>query len=170
MRLLMCVFVLSLGGCLPFCAPGPNDPNETTCDSPDGAQLSELELVLPDGDGYVAIEADDIVPVTSGGQGSPMISVYLRMSGDVPACIEQRTELRDTDDRLVEYDELPRNMRAQADGTFVSDRILLILEEVSPERMRLLGLAGGLVVDQTIVLGASSRIDEPSRPLATSSW
>lgn len=137
------------GGC-----NGGDGPVFDTCDNPaPNAVISSLALVRPAGSGYAPINDYDVIPFTYGGQGSPMIDVYLSMTGDVPRCLAQRSEVRSFVDAVLEYDEFPRSTYAQADGTFVTKGIFLIMsEEYYGLFVRLIVSAGGQTVERHVYL------------------
>lgn len=153
MRLLLLLSVVSLGGCLPFCSAQDRPPRPDSCDNPPEVQLASLQFVHPTQDGgHELLKDNDLVPLITGGQGSAMVAAYLQVTGDVPQCLAQRTELRDLGGRVVESDELPRVTYAGDNGAHTTEAIYLIVGDLAEQEMQLVVRAGGLQTYRAIYI------------------
>ncbi len=153
----VCLSLLS-AGCV---GSGCNNDDVTfdTCDAPGSAALATLTLERGDGSNTV-IDDDQVVAFTYGGQGSPMIGVQLRMTGTVPRCLAQTSEIRGFDDELIEFDRFARTTYDQGDGTHTTKSIFLVMSEQHYGAfVRLVVTAGGMTVERHIYLDSDEVAD-----------
>lgn len=103
--------------------PGPPPPDSCTGDSSSGVDTVE---VGPDSDGFVPFTDGQVVNFITGGQGSFMLPVRIRVGGaSPPACLSQHTTL--TNDK---GDEMGRDKDPRAtypDGSFRTTRTIYLV-------------------------------------------
>jgi hypothetical protein len=111
---------LSLGGCcgvLPgdSCSnPGPPPPD--SCSSGQTGTVDSLEIGRDD-DVFVAYHDGDTAKVITGGQGSTMMGVRIRLTGTVPNCLAQTTQYLSPAQGMSSD---PVKTYAQTDGSFIT--------------------------------------------------
>ena len=117
-----------------------------TCDSPAAAQVSKIEIGHTSGDSedpasFVPYQDNDVIPVTVGGQGSTMIVLRLRFTGQTDDCVEQDISVTDRDGNRVSGVPQPLVVDHDPQGRAVSHAIYL--PGFYPRRFQVSSRAGG---------------------------
>lgn len=131
------------------------------CDNPaSNTMLASLDMVRPAGDGYAMVSDYDVIPFIYGGQGSPMIDIYLRMTGDVPGCLAQLTEVESTAGEPIALDRYARNTYPQNDGSYATKGIFLVMsEQWYGTLVRVTNSAGGQSAERLIYIDTDTLPD-----------
>lgn len=110
--------------------PAPPPPDD--CSDPGNESIASLSLGperLPERP-FESWNADDTAYITQGSQGGNMLGVSLGLGGEgLPACLAQRTEVRQGDEVLVSAD-VPINTYDEAgDGTRTTNTLWLVFDD-----------------------------------------
>jgi hypothetical protein len=125
----LCAFASS-GGFGGGCGPGVPEPDR--CDHlPTSVRVDSLELGSGNPDSLFQPWADEaVIPVTTGGQGSAMFPVRLRLRGpSVPACLPQRTVVTNVVGGTVALEASPLKTYEQEDGSRLTRTLWLVLDD-----------------------------------------
>ena len=142
--------VLTCGGCMGSCDT-PTAPD--SCTDPGVGAASSLELGQAPAGSFQPLAEGDVVPRVFGSQGGAMITVALRLRGDVPSCLEQHTEAFVVgQSEPFEIDSVPRKTYGEADGSRTTREMFLILDyDTEPGAMvRIVTTAAGLTAERTV--------------------
>lgn len=123
------VVAFSWGGA---CGPGGPPPPDS-CSSPSAKAITTVELgpeAAPDGS-FDPWGAEDRAYITHGVQGGSMIVATLRMSGDAPACIQQKTVVK-AGGSVIAQETSPLNTYEQPDASRMTKQIFLVFDGDGP--------------------------------------
>ncbi len=109
------------------CGGGPT-PSSQTCEA---AQLDGTVDAVDIGrfvdSTFTAYQDGDVVPLTYGGQGFPMLVLNLRLEGSaVPGCVPQTTVVRNGAGEIEGSEELPLTTRMVLPGTWITGDAYLV--------------------------------------------
>ena len=129
------------------CGPGDDGPQPDSCNSPTSKSVTELEVgpELNEMRGFEAWASDDIGYITRGFQGGNMLGVSLRLSGDAPACLEQKTVVK-TGGTVLVQESAPLNTYDAFDGTRTTRTMFLVFADSGPplgSQVQVVTTAGG---------------------------
>lgn len=144
---------LSMGA---TCGPGDGAPPPDSCNSPDSKSISSLEIgpEMNDVRGFDPWLPDDIGYVTSGFQGGHMLGVSLRLSGDAPACLQQKTVVKDGG-AVLATETSPLNTYDSLDGTRTTHTMWLLFENAIPQlgsQIQVVTTAGGQTTSSYVTI------------------
>jgi hypothetical protein len=124
---LTCTFSLGL-----TCGP-PGPPPPDSCASPTAKAITEVELgpEMNEMRGFEAWASNDTGYITMGFQGGNMIGVSLRLSGDAPACLQQKTTVK-LDGNVLAQETSPLNTYDATDGTRTTRTMWLVFDGSVP--------------------------------------
>lgn len=110
--------------------PAPPPPDD--CSQPGGESVASLSLGperLPERP-FEAWNPDDTAYVTQGSQGGNMVGISLGLAGDqLPACLAQRTEVRQGDDVIAGADVAINTYDEAGDGTRATTTLWLVFDD-----------------------------------------
>lgn len=133
------------GGCGPVPPPPPD-----SCSSPSKQGITTVELgpeVAQDGS-FDPWASEDRAYITLGFQGGNMIVATLRMSGDAPACVQQKTVVKQGG-VVIAQEASPLNTYEQTDGSRMTKQIFLIFDDDGPaigSQVEIVSTLGGKTV------------------------
>jgi hypothetical protein len=142
---------LGTGGCGGGCDPtGVSD----RCTDPAPASLTSLEIGQGQGAQFRTLADGDTVPRVWGGQGLPMVVIHLRMTGQVPGCIDQDTTLLDGDGNTLDTEPGAMSTYDTGDGARTTGQMFLILDydTADGEVVVIRSQAGGLTAERSLHL------------------
>jgi hypothetical protein len=154
-------FIVAIAAAFSFgglCGPGAEPPPPDSCSSPSQKAITSVELgpeMLPERD-FEPWASADTAYVTHGLQGGDMIGTSLRLSGDAPACLQQKTVIKSGGSVIAE-ETSPLNTYAQVDGTRWTKTTWLVFEGVGPPigtPLQIVTTAGGKTVTADITVAA----------------
>lgn len=129
------------------CGPGDGAPPPDSCGSPTTKSIAELEIgpEMNETRGFDPWTTDDFGYITRGFQGGNMLGVSLRLSGDAPACLEQKTVVKSGGTVLAQQTS-PLNTYDAFDGTRTTRTMWLVFEDDGPplaSQVQVISTAGG---------------------------
>jgi hypothetical protein len=151
--LLVLVCSLSLGG---LCGPGADAPPVDSCASPKGNTIASVDLgpEMNETRGFEAWTSDDTGYVTSGFQGGHMLGVSLRLSGDAPACLQQKTIVK-LNGTVLAQESSPLNTYDALDGTRTTRTMWLVFDDDGPPigtQVQVVTTTGGKTVSPYVTI------------------
>jgi hypothetical protein len=138
------------------CGPGAGPPPPDRCASPTSKTVTGVELgpEMNEERGFEAWTSDDTGYVTQGFQGGDMLGVSLRLSGDAPACLQQKTTVI-IDGFLLAQESSPLNTYDAADGTRTTRTMWLVFDDGTPglgDQVLVVTKAGGKTVSSYVTI------------------
>jgi len=148
---LACAFSLGV-----FCGPGGEAPPPDSCGSPTARSITELEIgpEMNETRGFDPWATDDIGYITEGFQGGYMLGVSLRLSGDAPACLQQKTVVKNGGAVLAQ-ETSPLNTYDAFDGTRTTRTMWLVFEDTGPplaSQVQVIATAGGKTTSSYVTI------------------
>jgi hypothetical protein len=140
-----------------FCDP-PGPPPPDSCASSDKTTIGSLEVgsEMNEMVGFDPWTSDDTGYVTSGFQGGYMLGVSLRLSGDAPACVQQKTTVK-LDGAVLAQETSPLNTYDALDGTRTTRTMWLVFADTGPPigtQVLVVSQAGGKTVSSYVTIAA----------------
>jgi hypothetical protein len=129
------------------CGPGGGAPPPDSCNSPDGKSIASLEIgpEISEMRGFEPWLTDDTGYITQGFQGGYMLGVSMRLSGEAPACLQQKTVVK-SGSKVIAQETSPLNTYAAADGTRTTKTMFLVFDDSGPplgSQVQVVATAGG---------------------------
>lgn len=140
--LVTCTFSLGV-----LCGHGDEAPPPDSCESPTARSITELEIgpEMNEMHGFEPWTTDDYGYITRGFQGGNMLGVSLRLSGDAPACLQQKTVVK-SGGKVLAQQTSPLNTYDAFDGTRTTRTMWLVFENDGPpldSQVQVIATAGG---------------------------
>lgn len=114
-----------------FCGPAPAPPEPDDCSAPGEEPIAALALGPErlEGQGFEAWGESDTAYITYGAQGGQMLGVALELGGaGTPACVAQRSEVRQ-DGRVLVEEDVPLKTYVEQDGARATQTLWLIFDD-----------------------------------------
>jgi len=129
------------------CGPGGGAPPPDSCNSPNAKAVTSLEIgpEINEMRGFDPWMSDDTGYITQGFQGGYMLGVSMRLSGEAPACLQQKTVVK-SGSKVIAQETSPLNTYAAADGTRTTRTMFLVFADSGPplgSQIQVVTTAGG---------------------------
>jgi hypothetical protein len=112
------------------CGPAPSPPEPDDCSAPGDEPVAALAIgpQILDGEEFEPWRESDTATITEGAQGGEMLGVTLALGGDpLPACVRQRTELRQ-DGMVGAVADVPVHTYEAGEGARITSTLWLVFE------------------------------------------